>query len=299
VIPTHPEQPGHNRQLIIGFHLVLSTAKAYIGRMKKWIPFVKSSPLVAVVRLTGTIASGGRFGSDNLNDAGTAALLERAFGKGKPDAVALVINSPGGSPVQSSLIAARIRRLADEKSVPVYAFVEDVAASGGYWLATAADEIFVDTSSIVGSIGVISASFGFTGLMEKQGIERRVYTAGEDKSMLDPFRPERPADIKRLKALQKQIHDAFIAQVQNRRGSRLSGDNLFTGDIWVGQKAIDAGLADGLGHLVPKMKEIFGDKTRFSVHGKKRSILRRFGSQIASDALGVIEDRSLWAQYGL
>ena len=267
--------------------------------MMKWLPFVKSDPLVAVVRLTGTIASGGRFGSENLNDSGTASVLERAFAKGKPVAVALVINSPGGSPVQSSLIAARIRRLAAEKNVPVYAFVEDLAASGGYWLATAADEIFVDPSSIVGSIGVISASFGFTGLMEKHGIERRVYTAGEDKSMLDPFRPERAADIKRLKALQKQIHDSFIAQVKTRRGDRLKNDKLFTGDIWVGEQAIEVGLADGIGHLVPKMKEIFGEKTRFAVHGRKRSIFRRFGTQIASDAVGVIEDRALWAQFGL
>ena len=267
--------------------------------MMKWLPFIKSSPLVAVIRLSGTIAPGGRFGSENLNDSGIASVLERAFAKGKPDAVALVINSPGGSPVQSSLIAARIRRLATENKLPVYAFVEDVAASGGYWLASAADEIFVDASSIVGSIGVISASFGFTGLMEKHGVERRVYTAGEDKSMLDPFRPERPSDVKRLKALQKQIHDAFIAQVQSRRGTRLKGDNLFTGDIWVGDKAIEVGLADGIGHLVPKMKEIFGDKTQFSMHGKKRSIFRRLGTQIASDAIDMVEDRALWAQYGL
>ena len=281
------------------FHLVLKRHTAYIHAMMKWLPFVKSDPLVAVVRLTGTIASGGRFGSENLNDSGTASVLERAFSKGKPVAVALVINSPGGSPVQSSMIAARIRRLAADKQVPVYAFVEDVAASGGYWLASAADEIFVDPSSIVGSIGVISASFGFTGLMEKHGIERRVYTAGEDKSMLDPFRPERAADIKRLKALQKQIHDSFIAQIKTRRGDRLTSDKLFTGDIWVGEKAIEVGLADGIGHLVPKMKELFGEKTRFAVHGRKRSIFRRFGTQIASDVVGVVEDRALWAQYGL
>lgn len=267
--------------------------------MKRFIPFMKSTPLVSVVRLSGTIASGGRFGSSNLSDASIGSTLERAFSKGNPKAVALVINSPGGSPVQSSLIAARIRRLADEKNIPVYAFVEDVAASGGYWLATAADEIFVDVSSIVGSIGVISASFGFTGFLEKQGIERRVYTAGKDKSMLDPFRPERPADIKRLKALQQQIHDAFIAQVTERRGARLNHDDMFTGEIWVGAKAVEVGLADGIGHIVPKMKEIFGEKTRFSVQGQKKSLLRRFGAEIASDALGAVEDRALWAQYGL
>jgi len=251
------------------------------------------------VRLSGPIASGGRFGSSNLNDASMAPIIERAFAKGKPKAVALVINSPGGSPVQSSLIAARIRRLADEKSVPVYAFVEDVAASGGYWLATAADQIYVDESSIVGSIGVISASFGFTGLMEKHGIERRVHTAGKDKSMLDPFRPERPADVKRLKALQAQIHDAFVNQVKSRRGNRLNGEDLFTGEFWLGHTAIDVGLADGIGHIVPTMKRMFGEKTQFTIHGPKRSILRRFSTEFASDALGVVEDRALWAQYGL
>ncbi len=267
--------------------------------MRRWIPFIKSPPTVAVVRLQGVIAAGGRIGGANLNDATMAPVIEKAFGRGKPKAVALVINSPGGSPVQSSLIAARIRRLAAEKNIPVYAFVEDVAASGGYWLATAADEIFVDASSIVGSIGVISASFGFTGLMEKHGVERRVHTAGEDKSMLDPFRAERPADVKRLKALQKQIHDSFIAQVKSRRGSRLTEAKLFTGEFWVGEKAIELGLADGIGHIVPKMKEIFGDKTRFRVLGRKRSIFSRFGSEIASDAIGIVEDKALWAQFGM
>jgi len=267
--------------------------------MIRWLPFVKSAPKISVVRLTGPIASGGRFGNNNLNDDGLAPALERAFTKGKPVAVALVINSPGGSPVQSSLIAARIRRLASEHNIPVYAFVEDVAASGGYWLACAADEIFVDASSIVGSIGVISSSFGFTGLMERHGIERRVHTAGQDKSMLDPFRAERPGDVKRLKALQQQIHDAFIHHVTTRRGTRLRGDNLFTGDIWIGEKAIETGLADGIGHLVPTLKQIFGDKAHFTVHGKRRSILRRFSSTVMNDAIGVIEDRALWAKFGL
>ncbi|MCB1366485.1 MAG: S49 family peptidase [Rhodobacteraceae bacterium] len=268
--------------------------------MKRWIPLVKRPPLVAVIRLNGAIASGGRFGAQNLNDAGTGDMIERAFTRGKPKAVALVVNSPGGSPAQSSLIAARIRRLADEKQVPVYGFVEDVAASGGYWLISAADQIFVDQSSIVGSIGVISASFGFVDLMAQHGIERRVHTAGKDKSMLDPFRPERAGDVKRLKAFQAQIHDAFIAQIQARRGTRLSEDaDLFSGEIWVGARAVEVGLADGVGHLVPKMKELFGDKTVFAVHGPKRTILQRFGASMASDALGIIEDRALWAQYGL
>jgi signal peptide peptidase SppA len=267
--------------------------------MKKYLPFIKTTPLVSVVRLNGVIASGGRFGSSNLNDSGLAAVLERAFSKGKPKAVALVVNSPGGSPVQSSLIAARVRRLAKEKGLPVYGFVEDVAASGGYWLATAADEIFVDPSSIIGSIGVISASFGFNEFLSRHGIERRVHTAGKDKSMLDPFRPERPADIKRLKALQLQIHESFITQVKSRRGTRLKGDDLFSGEIWVGEKAVEVGLADGIGHVVPKMKEIFGDKTRFTVHGRKKSLFKRFGTEITSDALAAVEDRTLWAGYGL
>jgi serine protease SohB len=267
--------------------------------MKRWIPFLKSPPTVAVLRLAGTIASGGRFGTQNLNDEGTADLIERAFSRGKPTAVALIVNSPGGSPVQSALIAARIRRLAQEKDVPVYAFVEDVAASGGYWLACAADEIWVDPASIVGSIGVISASFGFTGLMEQYGIERRVHTAGKDKSMLDPFRPERAEDVERLKKLQAQIHDAFIAHVKARRGSRLKDGDLFTGEIWVGQGAVELGLADGVGHLVPKMKETFGDKTRFIVHGPRKSLFRRFGGVMASDAMAALEDRALWARFGL
>lgn len=267
--------------------------------MKLRIPFKKSAPSVAVIRLSGVISTGGRLGGENLNDAGLAPIIEKAFAKGKPAAVALVINSPGGSPVQSSLIAARIRRLAAEKSVPVYAFVEDVAASGGYWLATAADEIFIDDSSIVGSIGVISASFGFTGFMEQHGIERRVHTAGKDKSMLDPFRPERPADVKRLKALQTQIHDSFVHQVQSRRGARLADQDLFTGEIWVGSKAIEVGLADGIAHLVPKMKDVFGDKVRFQVHGPKKSLFRRFGTSVVADLTNALEDRALWAQYGL
>jgi len=230
-----------------------------------------------------------------MNDASLAPLIEKAFAKGKPTAVALAINCPGGSPAQSALIAARIRRLATEKNLPVYAFCEDVAASGGYWLATAADEIFVDANSIMGSIGVISASFGFHQFLEKQGVERRVHTAGTDKSMLDPFRPERKEDVTRLKALQKQIHDNFIDQVKLRRGSKLSGKDLFTGEVWIGQKSVDNGLTDGVGHLVPKMKEIFGDKVKFRVYGQKRSMMTR----LTGAAISQIEDRALWARFGL
>ncbi len=268
----------------------------YIRCMKHLIPFLKSGPRVNVVRLNGAIVTkrGG------LNDQAIAPAIERAFRKGKPAAVALSINSPGGSPVQSSLIAARIRRLADEKGVPVFAFVEDVAASGGYWLACAADKIYVDRSSIVGSIGVISAGFGFDQLIAKHGIERRVYTAGGSKSQLDPFKPERDEDVVRLKALQEDIHVAFVDHVKTSRGSRLSQEaELFDGSYWTGKTGVDLGLADGLGHLLPCMKEMFGAKTRFAVFGPKKPLLGRFGAQILDGAMSTVEERGLWARYGL
>ncbi len=255
-------------------------------------PFAKfRSPVVSVIRLNGAIG----VGRASLSDAGLADLIEKAFSKGNPRAVALAINSPGGSPAQSALIAARIRRLAAEKRVPVYAFVEDVAASGGYWLATAADEIYVDDNSIVGSIGVISASFGFAELLKNHGIERRVHTEGEDKSMLDPFRPERASDVERLKDLQRSIHTNFIAQVKSRRGPRLKSDDLFTGEIWIGRHGVDNGLVDGIAHLVPKMKEIFGEKAKFRYHGQKKPLLAR----LSGAAIGRMEESALWARYGL
>ena len=261
------------------------------------VPFLNSAPTIAILRLQGVIASGG---AGRLNDASLAPLIEKAFRKGKPKAVALVLNSPGGSPVQSSLIAARIRRLADEKNVPVLAFVEDVAASGGYWLATAADEIFADPNSIVGSIGVISAGFGFTDLIAKHGIERRVYTAGKSKSMLDPFRPEQPDDVARLRDLQEQIHEAFIAQVKSRRGAKLAEtDDLFTGEIWVGEKAQAVGLIDGIGHIVPTMKARFGKDTRFVTYKQRRPFLSRFGAAVTGNVTAALEDRVAFARFGL
>lgn len=266
-------------------------------KMKRFLPFVKSDPLVAVVRLQGAIAAGAR---GTLSDQGIAPLIERAFKKGKPQAVALVINSPGGSPVQSSLIAARIRRLSEEKEIPVYAFVEDVAASGGYWLASAADEIWIDPASVVGSIGVISASFGAHEFLDRYGLERRVYTAGKSKSMLDPFKPENPEDIERLKAILEHLHEVFKSQIATRRGAKLpEGRDLFTGEIWVGETAIQVGLADGIGHVVPKMKEMFGDKVRFQVYGQKKPLLQRLGAQIIGDGMTALEERALYARYGL
>lgn len=266
--------------------------------MKRFIPFIKTSPTVAVIKLQGIIAAQGR--GATLSDAGLATLIERAFSKRKPDAVAISVNSPGGSPSQSSLISARIRRLAEEKDVKVYAFVEDVAASGGYYIASAADEIWVDRHSIVGSIGVISAGFGLSELISRHGIERRVYTAGESKSMADPFRAENPEDVARIKKLQEHIHSEFIDHVKTRRGARLAeGADLFTGEIWVGSQALETGLIDGVGHLVPKMKEVFGDKVAFKVYAQRRPLLARIGARMAGDAIAEIEDRAAFARFGV
>ncbi|WP_265499108.1 S49 family peptidase [Paracoccus beibuensis] len=252
-------------------------------------------PRVAVIRLSGTIGGAGRGGG--LNDAALAPMIERAFRR-KPVAVALSINSPGGSPVQSSLIAARIRRLADDKAVPVHAFVEDVAASGGYWLACAADDIWADDSSILGSIGVITAGFGFHQLIDRWGIERRVHTAGESKSTLDPFRPERPEDVARLHNILEPIHQAFKNHVRARRGGRLpEGRDLFTGEFWAGREAVALGLADGIGHLVPHMKQLYGDKIAFEVHSVRRPLLRRLGMS-AEAVLDAAEDRAAFQRFG-
>ena len=265
--------------------------------MKQWLPFLKSDPTVSVIRLSGMIAASGR---GALNDATLAPLVEKAFSKGNPDAVALEVNSPGGSPVQSSLIGARIRRLAEEKNIPVIAFVEDVAASGGYWLAAAADEIFADPSSIVGSIGVISASFGADKFINSYGIERRVYTAGKSKSMLDPFRPENPEDVARLKAVLEDVHTNFIDHVKDRRGAKLAeGQDLFTGEIWLAKRAQELGLIDGIGHIKPVLQDRFGDKVKLRRYGIKRGLLTRFGMQMANDAVQSIEERAAYARFGL
>ena len=261
------------------------------------LPFVKKRPTVAVVRMSGLISASGRA---TLNDQTFAPVLERAFKKGKPDAVALSINSPGGSPVQSSLIGKRIRRLAHETKTPVFAFVEDVAASGGYWLAVTADEIFADDSSIVGSIGVISAGFGVHELLNRYGVERRVYTAGSSKSQLDPFRPENPEDVERLKKLLEEIHENFKSHVTHHRGTKLALDrDLFSGEIWTGRSAIDVGLVDGIGHLVPVMQDRFGDRVRFRTYGPKQGWGKRFGMSLFDQGIGSIEERAAFAQFGL
>ncbi|MCT8330938.1 S49 family peptidase [Albidovulum sediminis] len=265
--------------------------------MKRLMNVFRPKPRVAVLRLQGVITAGGRGG---LSDHALAPVIERAFRRGKPKAVALIINSPGGSPVQSALIAARIRRLAEERKIPVHAFVEDVAASGGYWLATAADDIWLDANSVAGSIGVISAGFGFAELLARHGVERRVHTAGASKSFLDPFRPEKPEDVERLHAILGPIHESFKQQVAARRGSRLAADrDLFTGDVWVGQGAVDVGLADGISHPVPKLKSLYGDKVRLMPYGVRRSIFQRFTGRLIGAAVDEIEERALWSRYGL
>ena len=259
----------------------------------------KPGPRVAVVRLQGVIAAQGR--GATLNSAGIGPVLARAFKTKKPAAVALIVNSPGGSPVQSALIGRHIRRLAEDEGIPIHAFVEDVAASGGYWLACAADDIHVDDSSITGSIGVISAGFGFPEALTKLGVERRVHTAGEDKSLLDPFRPEKAEDVERLKAIQSRIHDAFVAHVRARRGDKLNHDNpdLFTGAVFVGMEAVEAGLADGIGHATDVLRARYGKDVRFVQYAPRRPFLRRIAPGIVDAVADTLGERLAWARFGL
>src|ERR1700722_12649683 len=234
-----------------------------IAALRELVPqrFRRDRPVVPVLRLTGVIGLSSPL-RPGLTMAGIARTLERVFAVRNAAAVALVINSPGGSPVQSHLIFRRIRELAQEKKRRVIAFVEDAAASGGYMIACAADEIIADPNSIVGSIGVVGGSFGFDKLIPKIGIERRLYTSGEHKAMLDPFLPEDPADVERLKHLQREIHDDFIALVKSRRGAKLSGpeDSLFSGEYWTGRRALGFGLVDALSDLRSTLREGFGGK---------------------------------------
>jgi serine protease SohB len=264
--------------------------------MKRFIPFLNSPPRVAVIRLQGAIGTGRL----PLNDEVMAPVIERAFRKGKPKAVALLINSPGGSPVQSDRIAARIRRLADEKEIPVHAFVEDVAASGGYWLACAADDIFANAASIVGSIGVISGGFGAHEFIARHGIERRVYTAGKSKSQLDMFQPEKPADVKRLKGILDDMHKVFIDHVSQGRGEKLADDpSIYTGEFWLAGRALELGVIDGIAQLEPKLKELYGDDVKLLRYGRKRSFMQRFGTEMAGDAMAALEERAQYSRFGL
>ena len=277
--------------------------------VSRFIParFNRKIPVVPLIRLDGAIGAGARPGAQGMSDKALAPLIERAFRK-KPAAVALAINSPGGSPVQSSLIASRIRRLADENNVPVHAFVEDVAASGGYWLACAADDIWADAASVVGSIGVISAGFGLQGFIKKHGIERRLHTAGTSKSFMDPFAPEKPEDVARLQSILEPMHQIFKDWVVQRRGERLAeNDELFTGAFWLAKRGQELGLVDGIGHAAPKLQEFSGEKVRILPLNIGRPWYRRFGAglgaEIGAQAAGALiegaEERALWQRYGL
>ncbi|MGB3338781.1 MAG: S49 family peptidase [Devosia sp.] len=263
----------------------------------------RGKTVIPVVRLHGVIAAEQRQG--RLNIATVAPLLKRAFAIKSAPVVAIIVNSPGGSPVQSRLIAKRIRDLATEHDKPVLVFVEDAAASGGYFIAVAGDEIIVDPSSIVGSIGVIMAGFGFVGALEKLGIERRVHTAGNNKSTLDPFLPEKASDIERIKQFEIDIHNVFIDVVKSRRGARLKGpdDALFTGEWWTGLRAVDLGLADSIGDIHETLHTRYGKNIALKVIEPKRpwfGIPRiGFAASISGDVAATIEDRALWARFGL
>ncbi len=264
-------------------------------------------PVVAVLRFEGVIMPRLRPGAISL--AGHAAAIERAFSASGLVAVALVVNSPGGSAAQSALISRRIRQLADEKGVPVIAFAEDVAASGGYWLALAGDEIFGEETSILGSIGVVSASFGFAQAITRLGVERRLHTAGEKKSLLDPFLPEDPRDVDRLTALQADIHRAFKEHVRRRRAGKIDAadETLFNGDVFTGHMALGRGLIDGIGELRAVMRERYGDKVRLRPFAaeRRRPLWRRLSFtareplSVVAEAADWIEARLLWARFGL
>ncbi len=273
-------------------------------------PWLRRDGVVAVVPLHGVIGHLGPW-HRGLSLKALAPVLTRAFKLKHLQAVALSVNSPGGTPVQAALIARRIRALAEEHTVPVFAFAEDVAASGGYWLLAAADEIFADDSSLVGSIGVVSAGFGFPELLKRLGVERRVYTAGEHKAALDPFQPERPDEVEHLKRIQADIHDVFCAYVRERRQGRLKAaeDELFSGRFWSGRSALALGLIDGIGDLRTTMRDRFGSKVRFRMLGdQRRWWQRRLGlgsdrsattAPAIAGALASLEEALLWQRYRL
>ena len=276
---------------------------SFLSKLMFW---KSDHPKVSVLRLSGVIASGGGALRKNLNYETMEPVIKKAFADEKQDAVILCINSPGGSPVQSALIGKRIRQLADKNNTPVIAFCEDVAASGGYWLASCADEIYADEASIIGSIGVISAGFGFTQAIAKLGVERRVYTSGESKSMLDPFKNENPKDVKRLKALQTEIHEHFIAHVKSRRGERLNEEEpLFTGSFWTGARAKQLGLIDEIGAMHSVLAQRFGENVKLKHITAKKGLFSLAGSSasmvaaISQELVGEIDQRHHWARFGL
>ena len=286
-------------------------------RRRRLLPWRRrrDAPLVSVLRLAGIIGRVGPVRGGSVTLANMERAIDRAFAPKRLAAVALSVNSPGGSPVQSALIAKRIRDRAEERGVPVLAFAEDVAASGGYWLACAGDEIFADESSIVGSIGVIAAGFGFVDLIARHGIERRVHTAGARKGMLDPFRPEDPEEVERLRAVQRDMHETFVSHVRERRGRRLRGDDdmLFSGEFWSGRRAIELGLVDGLGELRGVLRDRFGERVRIRPVAVRRGLRRRLGlgvfdgspafgvdaGAVGAEILAALDEWAMWKRYGL
>ena len=265
----------------------------------------KKKPVIPHVRLTGIIGSVGRF-KQGIDLAGQQAILKKAFSYKKSKHIAISINSPGGSPVQSHLIYSYIRQLANKNKMKVIFFAEDVAASGGYFIACAGDEIYANSSSIVGSIGVISASFGFKELIKKIGIERRVYTAGKNKSTLDPFVEEKEEDVKRIKNLQLDLHADFIKVVKESRGNKLKDpekNNIFTGEFWSGSKALKLGLVDGIGNLDQVLKEKFGENVVIKRFEKQKGFLaKKLSSSLDSQIekmIDYLEERNLWQKFGL
>jgi signal peptide peptidase SppA len=268
----------------------------------------RRGPVVSVLRFEGVIMPRSRRGGVSL--ASHATAIERAFRASGLVAVAIVVNSPGGSPVQSALLYRRIRQLAEEKHVPVIAFAEDVAASGGYWLALAGDEIFGEETSLLGSIGVISAGFGFHQMIGRFGVERRVHAAGERKSLLDPFLPEEASDVARLTALQADIHQSFKDHVRRRRAGKIkeADETLFTGDVWTGRMAVDRGLIDGIGEIRTVMRARYGDKVRLRPVPTERRrwplpsrlpFVAREPASIMAELADWMEARLLWARFGL
>jgi signal peptide peptidase SppA len=264
--------------------------------------------VIPVVRLSGVIEASSRPGRINIQQA--APILKKAFSVKRAPAVAIVINSPGGSPVQSHLVAKYIRTLAEEKEKKVFIFVEDVAASGGYFIASAGDEIIADPSSIVGSIGVIYAGFGFEEAIDKIGVKRRLYTAGKNKSTLDPFSPEKEADVERIKKLQLDIHEIFIDYVKSRRGDKFADDqDLFTGEFWTAKSGVELGLVDRLGDLYSVLKEHYGDKVKLEKIEPKKPLLpfpRAPFAQIGvstegltDDLISSVEAKAMWSRFGL
>ncbi|GAB2980261.1 S49 family peptidase [Amycolatopsis acidiphila] len=258
--------------------------------------------VVAVVKLHGVITpTPSPLARGSINLAAVESALTRAFDHDRLKAVALLINSPGGAPTQSGLVAERIRQLAaKKKDVPVLAFCEDVAASGGYWLACAADEIYAHRTSLVGSIGVISGGFGFAGLLDRFGIERRLHTAGENKSRLDPFSPEKPEDVEWLEKMHAQLHELFVSWVKERRGDKLSPtEDLFTGDVWLGEKAKELGLIDGVGNLRELIAQRF-PAAEIKMAEPKKPLLARLGvGAPAAAILDAVTQKAMWSRYGL